>query len=1313
VKGINSSYRNSKLFSHDFLEEHLPNLPEWQIHEDELKRAREKLQSLFQQALPATSEPALEEEFIRPILSGVLGFSYLVQPSTKIFKTHRQPDYALFLTEEDKQAAKPFDGEKKLFENALAVADAKAWDVDLDAVGPASQMHDYILISGLRWGILTNGHRWRLTHRDTVHELDTFFEIDMEELLKADDPTSLKYFLVFFRAESFRPRGFLDHVLTQSVEYAQRVGAELKENVYDALRCLYQGFLDGNSQLSPKDLTEIHENALILLYRILFLLYAESEREQELLPLSNVDYRERIGLCALKRDVAGRRSWLAETHTLWSRLSDLFRLINRGSESLGIYAYNGGLFDPQLHPQLERWQIGDHYLAEAVKLLACTEVEGRRGFLDYSALDVRELGSIYEGLLEHKLIRKDGELVWEKDRSQRKKTGSYYTPEYIVQYIVEQTISPLIDEIQSGLKTDLAELNTKIRRSRGENRTLLEQQRDGLFKKARERVLNLKVLDPAMGSGHFLVSTCDYLARRMAELEAELAGEETEEAVQALKRTVAERCLYGVDLNPLATELAKLSLWLHTVAKGKPLSFLDHHLRTGNSLIGATVKKLKSLPSEKVGEIGLWESKLVEDIGKAIRHLTFIKESVSLSRSDIEVKKEQWELVNAWIGKYKQAANVWLSTYFRNKVKKEQYQQVLETAPSARFSQVTGKPFFQKAQEIAGEERFFHWELEFPDVFFDRFGRPLGNPGFDVVIGNPPYVRQEQIKANKPYLKKAYETYSGVADLYVYFYEQSHRILRRDGCFGMITSNKFIRAAYGERLRAFLADRATVKQIIDFGDLPVFPEVSAYPCVFVSRHRPSVRQNPLYLRVTSLAFDDLASLILAQAVELSSKALSGTSWRLVSQREDELLQKIEGQSVLLSEWLGDSQIRRGVLTGLNEAFFIDKAMCDRLIAEDPKSAELIKPLVIGEDIKRYAIEFNNRYLIFTRRGTDIEQYPAIKRHLLKFKERLVPKPASWEEETNGRWLGRKPGSYEWYEIQDTVDYYQNFEDPKIVYPVISQNNTFTLDEDGYFSNDKTFIIPKGDTFCLTLLNSSFGCFWARNELSWLRGSFLEYRAQSMNNFPIRRIAFTTPKEEREQLVEEGKQLYQNFLKTKDPAPILDFVERCLPKDDKGNFTQEEEKSDVVHDLLAFLAERMIALNKQRQKKMKIFLTWLETELEITPDAKGREGIEALTGKTKLKNYLGDYQKGEGALSFDELWEILRKNKRRIRRSLTPTFMQEVRTTYEDSLAELLPIKETLRHTDGLIDQIVYRLYGLAEEEIEVVDGDTTQRSDNA
>jgi len=147
-----------------------------------------------------------------------------------------------------------------------------------------------------------------------------------------------------------------------------------------------------------------------------------------------------------------------------------------------------------------------------------------------------------------------------------------------------------------------------------------------------------------------------------------------------------------------------------------------------------------------------------------------------------------------------------------------------------------------------------------------------------------------------------------------------------------------------------------------------------------------------------------------------------------------------------------------------------------------------------------------------------------------------------------------------------------------------------------------------------------------------------------------------------------------------------------------------EQADVVHDLLAFLAERMIDLNKARQKKVKAFLAWLEAELEITPDAKDREGIEALTGKSRLKDFLGDYQKGGEALSFDDLWEILRKNKRRIGRSLTPTFMEELRTAYEKSLSDLLPIKEILRLTDGLIDQIVYRLYGLTEEEMDLVEG---------
>jgi len=172
-----------------------------------------------------------------------------------------------------------------------------------------------------------------------------------------------------------------------------------------------------------------------------------------------------------------------------------------------------------------------------------------------------------------------------------------------------------------------------------------------------------------------------------------------------------------------------------------------------------------------------------------------------------------------------------------------------------------------------------------------------------------------------------------------------------------------------------------------------------------------------------------------------------------------------------------------------------------------------------------------------------------------------------------------------------------------------------------------------------------------------------------------------------------------------PDPELVSVHNADPKnkDFQLDSSAPSEQSDVVHDLLEFLAEQMIELNRQKQEKMRAFLKWLEAELEVQVDKKGHTGIEALTGKTKLKNYLGNYQKGEGALPSDELWEILRKNKHHIAKNLSPTFMQAVEHAYDENLSELLPVKERLRLTDNLIDQIVYRLYGLTEEEIRIVE----------
>lgn len=224
--------------------------------------------------------------------------------------------------------------------------------------------------------------------------------------------------------------------------------------------------------------------------------------------------------------------------------------------------------------------------------------------------------------------------------------------------------------------------------------------------------------------------------------------------------------------------------------------------------------------------------------------------------------------------------------------------------------------------------------------------------------------------------------------------------------------------------------------------------------------------------------------------------------------------------------------------------------------------------------------------------------------------------------------------------------------------------------------------------------------------------------------PIRRIAFVTPKEERDKLVEDGKRHYERYIKTRKPDTILYFVESRLVKEYKPDPELVKkhnadplnkdwqipegalwEQADVVHDILAFLAEHMIETNKEKQKEVKGFLEWLEHQLQIRPDNKGNTGLDALTGKSQLKNYLGNHQKGEPHLDFDEIWQILEKNKGRMGVSISSRKLWDtIKTEYENSLVKLLPLKEKLRLTDHLIDQIVYRLYGLNDEEIKIVEG---------
>jgi len=1184
----------------------------------------------------------------------------------------------------------------------------------------------------------------------------------------------------------------------------------------------------------------IYQGCLTLLYRLLFLLNAES---RQLLPVDNPDYRARSLRALMERIWEEYEQPRDPSHDFeyWTHLERLFRMMDEGAPTFNLPKYNGGLFkrpnpgtpleklqEEEIGPWfLETHKLSDPYLRDVIEQLTFDPEAspGKRAFIDYSSLGVRHLGEIYEGLLEFKIeIAEDEPVcavgptskpVWKKqsevepgetvhvtkeigqpyitnDKGERKATGSYYTPHYIVEYIVEHSIGPQLNRFEQEkewsdqiLSSD-ATLQTLYEEIMGETVSAEDERErlDALWKACRTdeerrdfllrhldpewghhqfdpatRALELKVLDPAMGSGHFLVHAVDVIADRVADFldkypdspvadqleqlrqsvlqNVQEQGVEIDETklndVNLIKRMVMKRCIYGVDLNPMAVELAKLSLWLDSFTVGAPLSFLDHHLKCGNSLIGAT----------DVSEYLAPGSEREKQFLRAVGNLLLVADITDATISEVEQSQELYKAAQQSLDPVKLQINVVVARYFINLNSLEishaaKYAYGEESGPKDRFAEERFKDY-QRAQEIARKKRFFHWQLEFPEVWYTKQGK-RHNPGFDAVIGNPPYVRQEQITANKDYFGVAFAVYRSTADLYVYFYEIAHRLLRPGGAFGMITSNKFMRAAYGKPLRRFLAQGIYMRQIIDFGDLPVFPDASAYPCVVITSKEEREGRPTAYLRVPSLEFGSLEQFVRKNAMPLPAEAFQDEHWQLASAVEHRILRKMEEVSVPLERWLGDVEIRRGVLTGFNEAFFIDEEMRERLIEQDPKSAEIIKPLVVGDDIKRYEIEFKGRYLIFTRRGVQIENYPAIKAHLEQYKKELIPRPDDWDEEKQGEWPGRKPGNYQWYEIQDTIGYYKEFEKPKIVYQEIAKHQAFAFDRDKLFCNNKCFIIPTNNLFLLALLNSRITWVYLTSKVSKLHGDTFALQSIYVENLPIRYIFFTTPEGERQAQVAVLQRLYQeeDFLK------LLEAVEAFLPKDENGEFvvftrsiptkqaiekgwlTEEQaekwalesndlsgydeqgrplERSDVVHDLLAYLAERMIEMHKQKRQIIERFWTDLEgvTDPQIFKKLRKGKQERTLARSEACRPFVDPESHSTKSLEASLEWNEAAF--REFARALAGRIgnlsdLVEVYRRYAPDFKELM---EKIETTDRLIDQIVYRLYGLTEEEIAVVE----------
>jgi len=395
--------------------------------------------------------------------------------------------------------------------------------------------------------------------------------------------------------------------------------------------------------------------------------------------------------------------------------------------------------------------------------------------------------------------------------------------------------------------------------------------------------------------------------------------------------------------------------------------------------------------------------------------------------------------------------------------------------------------------QVAG----FDWAVEFAEVFADG--------GFDIQVANPPYVRQELIKHLKPTLQKVYPAvYTGTSDLYCFFYARALQLLKSGGMLTFISSNKWFRAKYGEKLRKHIADTCQVHSVTDFGDLPVFKSATAYPMIFIAQNKEQASKSTIFTEVKSLEFPypDVLVLIRENGQILPTTAIKASNWILTDASSAKRLKKMEEAGIPLGEYI-KGKIYRGVLTGFNKAFVIDAKKRDELIYKDPNSAEIIKPLSVGKDIRKWYINSQDIWLIVTPIGINIKRYPAILEYLKQ-----------WQFELEKRYdKGRH-----WWELR-ACNYYDVFDLPKIVFPDIANKPRFAFDKSGAYTNDTTFTIPIHDLYLVGILNSLPVEEFFLELGGQIRGGYLRFKRQYVEKIPIPN-ASTTEREAISQLVQK-------------------------------------------------------------------------------------------------------------------------------------------------------------------------------------------------
>ena len=1133
-------------------------------------------------------------------------------------------------------------------------------------------------------------------------------------------------------------KGIPKKVKEESLSQEDTITKKLYQDYSLFKRELHQNLVSLNPQF---DSLTLFKKSQKLLDRFLFLFFAE---DRQLLPPNSVrlvlnDWRE-----LQERD---------EDIPLYKRFKKYFEYLNTGykGKRYDVFAYNGGLFKPD--------DILDTILIDDELLFKHTYKLSEYNFA--SEVDVNILGHIFENSLneldELETSRGHAPLAISK----RKKDGVFYTPKYITKYIVENTVGKLCAEKKTELQFIEEEFTTMGHAPLTRLTPLNKKTKQALYDKLKTYqnwLLQITICDPACGSGAFLNQALDFLIaehRYIDELQAKLLGVPL--ILSDYEKSILENNLFGVDLNEESVEIAKLSLWLRTAQPNRKLNDLNNNIKCGNSLIDD--------PAVAGDKAFNWHTQfptIFQKKDKKVWHVTTATHNSRYSQRmfnyHIETGDAEWidkhdeivitqtvrdialadklhileynlcgdhmhlllactdEELPGIVGKIKS-----LTAKNRNRERGYTISGIAITrghaplsfdseaplsfdseaplsfdseaplsfdseAPLSSDSEAP-LPFDSEAPLSSDSEAPLPFDSEAPlssdteaplsnsgtsrgttqhPLWTQKFGKTIvesqeyyhnaieyirnnrtkhglpANPeieklkkdficteeyayrpeytgGFDVVIGNPPYVHLEKMKDISDALSRMrYKTFDKRGDLYGLFVEQGFNILKPNGVISYIMPNKWLQAGYGKPLREYFLS-FELNQLIDFGDIQIFEGATTYPCIFVSRKaKPKTEFTVSVLKEANK--DDFYVNVEQTTETFKVDQFSGETWVISSGTEQKLIERLKTNFKTLTDFV-NGEAYYGLKTGLTEAFLIDEITKTTIIAEDPKSLEVIKPFLLGRDAKAYATAKAVSYLILLEKGftkSRIGNTVDVEEAWSWFKQ-TYPAITKWLEPYEDRGKNRTDKGDYWWEIR-ACDYYEMFSKPKIMYQKFQVKPCFIFDESGLYCNDSMWIIPTNDKGLLAVLNSKMG--W------WL---ITKYCTQIQNGCQL---------------------IWKYFGQIPVPATTEDIAAK---------------------------ADQMLSLNKQLQETAQKFQRNIQREYNL----------EKLSGK--LENWF--------QTPFNEFLKELEKSK--VKLTLSQKAEWEDYFLLESKKA--LEIKHQIDTTDKEIDQMVYALYGLTDEEIAIVE----------